>query len=188
MNIVAAASAQAQLGSRLLVFLIQEQEVNFGKPFIRQHVLRMVAEVRVGNKTWNFINSLLVPGVLTSPNYPGSYPENYGKTETIKIESGKLIKLVFTHFAVYGDPNACEIYDHVTITDGDGTTLMAKKCGDASQGPSSQGYFLPPIITTKSDMVDIFFKTNNLGIGPWPRSGWSLSWSAVTPGLEAAAK
>ena len=100
MNIVAAASAQAQLGSRLLVSLIQEQEVNFGKPFIRQRVLQMVVEVRVGKKTWNFIKSLLVPGVLTSPNYPGNYPNSVEKTETIQVENGLLVLMHFTEFDI----------------------------------------------------------------------------------------
>ena len=119
-------------------------------------------------------------GVVTSPNHPGDYPLNLNKTETIEVESGKILRLEFTHFAVGGDPSACESWDFVKITDGDGTTLMDNSCGYSDQ-PSSSTYFLPPIITTRSNRVEIFFHTD----GSDARSGWSLSWSAVTPGEKA---
>ena len=91
------------------------------------------------------------------------------KTETIEVESGKILRLEFTSFAVYWG-STCQ-YDFVKITDGDGTTLMDNSCG----------YSLPPIITTRSNRVEIFFHTDGSGT----RTGWSLSWSAVTPGEKA---
>merc|ERR1719264_39336 len=115
-------------------------------------------------------------GVVTSPNHPGNYPHNIDKTQTIVVESGKILRLEFTRFFVYWG-STCQ-YDFVKITDGDGTTLMDNSCGNSDQDPSSPYYFLPPIITTRSNRVEIFFHTD----GSDTRTGWSLSWSAVTSG------
>ena len=129
---------------------------------------------------------LKVTGVVTSTNHPGLYPHNMDKTETIEVESGKILRLEFTHFAVYGVPSYCESDDFVKITDGDGTTLMDNSCGYSSSDPSSSSYFLPPIITTRSNRVEIFFHTDASDTSSgWTRTGWSLSWSAVTPGEKA---
>ena len=94
------------------------------------------------------------------------------------MESGKILRMEFTQFSVYvsGAVDNCT-GDHVKITDGDGTTLMDKSCGDSS--PSSSDYFLPPIFTSNTNAVKIFFRTD----GRNTRPGWSLSWGAVTPGV-----
>ena len=84
------------------------------------------------------------------------------------------MRLEFTRFEVEWGAD-CE-NDFVKITDGDGTILMDKSCGSSSDPTSSTDYFLPPILTTKSNKVEIFFHTN--GGGAW--GGWSLSWSAVS--------
>ena len=60
-------------------------------------------------------------------------------------------------------------YDHVTIKNGDGTTLMEKTCGSS----------LPAAVTSTSNIVEIYFHTDNLTTG---ETGWSLTWKAVTPG------
>ena len=106
------------------------------------------------------------------------------KTETIQVESGKLVRLEFTHFQVFacGGVDTCSC-DYVKITDGDGTTLMENSCGDSSRDPSDPIYFMPPIITTRSNKVDIFFRTSNVAAN----TGWSLSWTSMTPGLKALA-
>ena len=102
------------------------------------------------------------------------------------MESGKILRLEFTHFAVdvCGDINTCSC-DFVKITDGDGTTMMDNSCGYSLgvswANPSHPSYFLPPIITTRSNRVEIFFHTDGSGT----ETGWSLSWSAVTPGEKA---
>ena len=114
------------------------------------------------------------PSRLSRPHLWLWQSPNLDKTETVEVESGKLLRLEFTHFHVQGD-------DYVKITDGDGTTLMDKSYGSSSTDPSSSFYFLPPNITTRSNRVEIFFHTNGIN----PRSGWSLSWSAVTPGVKA---
>ena len=124
---------------------------------------------------------LKATGVVTSPNHTGNYPYNLDKKQTIEVESGKVLRLEFTHFSVY----ACNVKtcpcDYVKITDGDRTTLMDKSCGYSSEDPSSSNHFLPPIITTKSNRVEIFFHTD----GSRALAGWSLSWRAVIPGEKA---
>ena len=119
-------------------------------------------------------------GVVTSPNYPADYPENLDKTDILEVENGKILRLEFTQFAVWtcGNITTCPC-DFVKITDGDDrTTLMNNSCGYSSRDPSDSLYFLPPIIVTRSNRVEIFFHTDSSGTN----TGWSLSWSAVTPG------
>ena len=58
--------------------------------------------------------------------------------------------------------------DHLTITDGDGTTLMEKSCGSS----------LPAPITSRSNKINLIFITGSLN----SRFGWSASWSVVTLG------
>ena len=61
-------------------------------------------------------------------------------------------------------------FDFLNMTDGDGTTLMGKTCGDS----------LPNNLTSWSNVIKMVFKTDHSG----ERSGWSLSWSAIPPGLS----
>ena len=60
-------------------------------------------------------------------------------------------------------------YDHLTIMDGDGTTLMEK----------SSGTTLPANIISTSNIIKLVFRTDRYD---GENSGWSVSWSAVTPG------
>ena len=130
----------------------------------------------------NFDFILKVTGVVISPNHPDNYPDNLDKTDTIEVENGKILRMEFTQFAVDSCWNSISCScDFVKITDGDGTTLMDNSCGYSDRDPSSSGYFLPPIITTRSNRVEIFFHTD----GSYAWNGWSFSWSAVTPGEKA---
>ena len=138
----------------------------------------------------NFEFILKATGIFTSPNHPGRYPNNLDKTEIIEVESGKILRLEFTSFAVWvcDGINTCSC-DFVKITDGDGTTLMDNSCGFSDLNPSYSWYFLPPIITTRSNRVDIFFHTNtkcydgDSNCGSY--RGWSLRWTAMTTGVKA---
>ena len=103
-------------------------------------------------------------------------------TEQIEVENGKILRMEFTYFAVQicRSDYSCQC-DYVRITDGDGTTLMDNSCGYSSRDPSDSYYFLPPTITSRSNRVDVLFHTyddNDYG----SRSGWNLSWVAMTPG------
>ena len=127
-----------------------------------------------------FLRLFTTSGNVTSPNYPESnYPDNLEKTETIKVEIGKVLRLEFTFFAVEWEPE-CQ-YDFVRITDGDGTILMNNSCGYSAIDPSEPNYFLPSIITTNTNNASIFLRTNNHRTEP----GWSLSWTAMTPSLSS---
>ena len=98
---------------------------------------------------------------MTSPNHPEGYPSNLQKTQTIKVKEGLVVFLRFTVFALDGG-------DYLSITDGDGTTLMARK----------SGYSLPAKITSRTNTVKLLFTTSEAH----PRAGgWSVTWSAVTP-------
>ena len=129
---------------------------------------------------WRSLLKTLFTGVVTSPNHPGKYPHNLDKTHTIEVESGKKLRLTFTRFAVWGCGDACSSCDYLKITDGDGTILMEKSCG--SENPTHPWYYMPPIITSRSHRVDIFFHSDDDG---WAYTGWSLSWTAVPPGVKA---
>ena len=66
----------------------------------------------------------------------------------------------------YESVNFC--YDHLTILDGDGTTLMEKSCGSS----------LPAAITSRTNSVTLIFSTDD----SYAKTGWSVNWTAVTPG------
>ena len=124
---------------------------------------------------------LLATGIVTSPNYPGNYPTNIRRTEKIKVAQGLVILLQFTAFNIEHHP-ACS-FDHLKIVDGDGTILLEKSCGSSDfgtivTGGQSIGSSLPADITSKSNSVNLIFTSNGLDT----YSGWSLNWSAVTPG------
>ena len=118
----------------------------------------------------------LTTGVVTSPLYPNFYPDNLDKTEKIGVESGQILKLEFTHFEIWtcGDIKNCPC-DYIKIIDGDGTTLMDKSCGYSNRHPTSSLYFVPPIITTRTNTVEIFFHTND----DYAQPGWNLTWTAI---------
>ena len=128
-----------------------------------------------------FCQRLLATGVVTSPNYPGNYPANLNKTETIEVEEGMVLSLEFTAFNIeHEQPSTCQ-YDHLTITDGDGTTLMEKSCGSDGYlviGESERAGYLPPKVWSRSNKVNLVFITDHNEA----KTGWSVSWSAVTPG------
>ena len=77
--------------------------------------------------------------------------------------NGMVLVLSFTDFITEVD------YDHLTIRDGDGTVLMAKRSGSG----------LPPNIISRTNVVYLDFHTDST----ITFSGWSVSWFAVTPGV-----
>ena len=185
----AAANAQMHLGSALLVSLTRPLEPDSGMICLHPALLTAAAarvsyfEVKVVNVLFVEFNSKDCnnhTGVLISPNHPKSYPRNLERRDTIQVESGKMLRLEFTHFQVYPYDTATCPSDYVKIVDGDGTTLMERGCGySTGVSPSHSWFFLPPIFTTKTNAVNIFFYTDSSGTA----AGWSLKWMAVTPGL-----
>ena len=117
--------------------------------------------------------------MITSPNHPANYPDNLKKTEYVTVKKGKILRLEFTAFAIWpcGGIDTCSC-DFVRIIDGDGTTLMDNSCGYLDRDPSDGFYFQPPIITSKTNKVEIYFHTNDKDA----TTGWSLRWTAVAEG------
>ena len=109
--------------------------------------------------------------MVTSPNHPGNYTNFLETTEKIKVEDGLVIFLQFTAFDIGYHPIFCAncSCDHLTITDGDGTTLMEKGCGSS----------MPANITSATNAIELIFSSDHFDSG---NSGWSANWSAVTPG------
>ena len=101
------------------------------------------------------------------------------------MEEGLTLLLQFTAFNL--EPHSYCGFDHLTITDGDGTILMEKSCGSSDDGTAvigghggqlSLGSSLPANVRSLSNSVNLIFKTDFTGA----MAGWSVSWSAVTPG------
>ena len=127
-----------------------------------------------------------ISGIVTSPNYPDNYPDRLEKTELVQVEQGMILSIEFFAFDIDFDPVLCDLNcncDHLTITDGDGTTLMGKSCGSTSNSTAIFegrliGSSLPPAIVSRSNSISIVFKTGSLG----SKSGWKVNWKAVAPG------
>ena len=115
---------------------------------------------------YRFLINCLTLGVVTSPNHPDNYPNNLQRTNTIEVEEGLVVVIEFTAFDVEYE-SSCS-FDYLTIKNGDGTTLMEKTCGSS----------LPAAVTSTSNIVEIYFYTD----GGTTKSGWRLTWRAVTPG------
>ena len=171
------------------VLSIRQLDPDSGSQCTHRFALQKAAAVRVSAADENpaspflvFLERLFITGNVTSPNFPDNYSNNLKKTETIEVESGKILLLVFTHFDVQdcGNITTCPC-DFVKIRDGDGITLMDRSCGYSSKNTSSAFYFLPLMIMTRSNHVEIFFGTDD----DQTTTGWRLSWRAVTPGLGA---
>ena len=112
---------------------------------------------------------LVFTGVVTSPNYPSKYSNGLERTDIVQVEEGLILLLRFTAFDIESH-STCE-YDHLTIMDGDGTTLMEKSCG----------FSLPAAITSRTNIVKLVFITDS----DTTKTGWNVIWIAATPGLEA---
>ena len=155
--------------------------------------LQMAVAARVsGREKFPCIQILLATGEVTSPNYPRNYPNYLNKTQTIKVEERLTLFLQFTAFDIEDYPIngnlECSHFDrgdHLTITDGDGTTLMEKSCGSTSSkyglivGGQSIGPFMPAAIRSRTNVVNLVFITT---VHAGTRTGWSVSWSVVTSG------
>jgi len=149
-------------------------------------------------------DSVVTGGVVTSLNYPDNYPHNFRDTSTINAIDNCVLKLGFSHFAVFtnrkcGDCEDLEapwckwssrnytascLCDYLEITDGSETTLMDRSCGYNNVDKYSPLLFEPPMITSNSS-ITISFKTSGNGT-TGRRGGWRALWSAVTPECSLA--
>merc|ERR1712107_554292 len=95
-------------------------------------------------------------------------------------KEGQLVSLHFTAFEIFYQ-DQCH-YDHLTITDNDGTVLLEKCCGPSTDGniiigDESINSTVPANITSNTNSVKLYFRTNNDN----GRLGWSIAWTEVTP-------
>ena len=112
-------------------------------------------------------------GVLTSPNWPRIYPNDYESTWVIQVEKGQSIKLDFTDFDT--DPN-----DFIQITDANGEAMGYGR-GPLENGTAS-GLLFRFTIVYPLDTLHLKFTTDNNR----RHSGWRLEWSQIEsdPGLD----
>ena len=110
-------------------------------------------------------------GVISSPNFPETYPNNFTNTYTIQVDAGQVIRLEFEAFNIEFEKNACN-YDSLTISETKpnekARTLMAKHCGDILNSS---------VIISNTNNVNLMFKTD----GSVTSTGWSVKWTAITP-------
>ena len=106
-------------------------------------------------------NSNLFTGIVTSPNYPENYPNDFKGTYTITVEEGMVVELEFTAF------NTDSGDDTLTILDNDGTVLSKEINGDC----------LPPKMWSRTNVVHLQFVTSYYRT----RTGWSANWASVAP-------
>ena len=96
-------------------------------------------------------------GHLTSPNYPGRYPNDYDSVQKIQVPEGNTIRIRFTDFE-------CERqFDPVTIIDKDGTRLGLF---DGREDDWRKE------ILSNTDTVEVDFHTDESRIF----KGWRLTW------------
>ena len=105
---------------------------------------------------------------MISPNYPGNYPYNLKKTQSIKVGEGEILLLEFTYFDVFALTTVVEEsqeitsseainvdpcpYDYVQVIDNDGTMLMNKSCGYMKMDQSDPNFYVPPNITSNTNV------------------------------------
>ena len=91
--------------------------------------------------------------------------------DALQVRQGLILELNFTAFEI-----DCK-YDHLTITDADGTTLMEESCGSIK----------PANITSTTNIINVLFSSYSVQLYLGDRrsyvpTGWKVNWRAVEPG------
>uniref|UniRef100_A0ABM5G485 Mannan-binding lectin serine protease 1-like isoform X1 n=2 Tax=Pogona vitticeps TaxID=103695 RepID=A0ABM5G485_9SAUR len=103
-------------------------------------------------------------GVISSPDFPGSYPKSSDCLYRIELEEGFFISLQFEqNFDVEDHPEVTCPYDYVKIKAG--VKEFGPFCGERSPGR----------IETQSNSVQILFHSDNSG----ENGGWKLIYTAI---------
>ena len=103
-------------------------------------------------------------GVVQSPNYPSGYPNNCDESTNVTVPAGQIIEVEFDSSFSIEKSSGC-VFDYVMVTDGDGTTLLPKTCGETK--PSS--------FTSKSNQITIVFTSDDRD----QYAGFRLHWKSV---------
>ncbi|XP_013175197.1 PREDICTED: cubilin-like [Papilio xuthus] len=92
-------------------------------------------------------------GIIQSPGYPFSYPENKVCEYIINTSPGKSIQLTFQDFNIENNSYSDCIYDNVEIRDGPdiNSTLLGRFCGSE---------LLPPVQTSTFNIMYIRFRSD----------------------------
>ena len=171
---IIAVAASVQKTSHSHVSLTLPRALDSGA---RHFALHKAVAARVSSFT-HLGSIFILTGEVTSPNYPGTYPHNFELMQTIQVKQGLILSLQFTAFNIAFE-SFCSS-DYLTVTDGDGTTLLEKRCGYSSNIEANNGYYyMPPRITSNTNVVNLIFKSDPFGSMGY---GWSVSWSAITAG------
>lgn len=89
-------------------------------------------------------------GLLTSPNYPGAYLNNYICQWTIQLASASKISLTFSHFDVESPFDYVEVYDGASAS----ATRLLKHSGSAVPSAS---------VVSSSNVMLVRFVTDSTG-------------------------
>jgi len=118
--------------------------------------------------------SLPTSGVMTSPNFPGNYPDNLHERKTIEVAKGSVINIHFTDYELESPDQV----DYLEITDGDGTLLghfgAAHFVDNSGGGGGRRKGIKISDLTSVSEIVHVLFHTDE----SVTRSGWRLEWSS----------
>ncbi|KAL6069282.1 hypothetical protein STEG23_019741, partial [Scotinomys teguina] len=108
-------------------------------------------------------------GILTSPNFPNNYPNNFDCTYRITVGFNEQIELDFVNFALE-DRLGQQCFDFVEVRDGGFETspLLGHFCGSV----------LPPKILSQSNKLWLRFKSDRVDTN----RGFSIYWDAVSTG------
>ncbi|XP_029922409.1 mannan-binding lectin serine protease 1 [Myripristis murdjan] len=103
-------------------------------------------------------------GVLSSADYPAAYPKSSDCVYRIEVEPGFKLRLEFDpSFDVEDHPDVSCPYDYVKVQAG--SRSFGPFCGDKSPG----------VIQTDSNLVQVFFHSDNSG----ENLGWRLTYTSV---------
>lgn len=99
-------------------------------------------------------------GLLTSPDYPGPYPDDYDCQWIIRVASASKIRLTFSHFDI-------ESFDFVEVYDGASVSgrLLLKHSGSTVPGD---------VVSSSNEML-VRFVTD--GTGNYFR-GWRATYTS----------
>lgn len=96
-------------------------------------------------------------GVITSPNYPASYPANTRCTYKIKVATGKRIRLQWTVFKVDGEMVKCDGGDYVIVSAGcSSPKVYSRYCNDDTND------YIPHDMYSRDECMQVYFYSNQV--------------------------
>lgn len=102
-------------------------------------------------------------GVLTSPNFPGPYPNNYDCQWTIRVASASKITLNFNYFDTESPYDYVEVYDGASVSS---AQLLLKHTGSTVPGA---------VVSSSNEMLVRFVTDGTENY----YNGWGASYSSA---------